>query len=177
MSVYTVVSIILMIAGAVMSGIHDLQFSLVGYLWVSLNCLLTASYILYMRYASTSIKLTKVGMVYYNNVLSCVVLFPLFLLSGDYAALSNPMIFTASFVNCNLVAGVVGVSLNFCSLWCIGATTATTYAIVGSLCKIPVTVLGFVLFRVPVTKEGMAFVTLGTLGGLCYGWSKLPSNK
>ena len=32
-----------------------------------------------------------------------------------------------------LVLGVVGVSLNFASLWCVGATSATTYAVVGSV--------------------------------------------
>lgn len=34
---------------------------------------------------------------------------------------------------CLNAAGVVGVLLNFASLWCVGATSATTYAVVGSV--------------------------------------------
>jgi GDP-mannose transporter len=101
----------------------------------------------------------------------------MFILAGEYSALQNPLILTYSFMNLNFFAGVMGVTHNFASLWCVGATGATTYAIVGSLCKIPLTILGFILFDVPVTNEGMAFIALGTLGGLLYGWSKLPPFK
>lgn len=31
--------------------------------------------------------------------------------------------------------------------------------------------------RTQVTNEGLAFITLGTLGGMLYGWSKLPPSK
>ncbi len=44
-------------------------------------------------------------------------------------------------------SGVVGILLSFSSLWCVSSTSATTYAIVGTLNKVPVTVLGAVIFH------------------------------
>ena len=48
-----------MTLGAVLSGANDLEFHPVGYFWMILNCMCTAGYVLYMRYASTNIKLPK----------------------------------------------------------------------------------------------------------------------
>jgi drug/metabolite transporter (DMT)-like permease len=39
-----VLSLLLMLAGAVMAGFADIAFSAVGYTWMALNCLATASY-------------------------------------------------------------------------------------------------------------------------------------
>eukprot|EP01031_Cornospumella_fuschlensis_P025688 gene25688-31022_t len=86
-SLSTILAIILIIIGAVMSGLHDLHFHLLGYLYTLLNVLCTTAYILYMRHASAHVKLSKIEM------------------------------------------------------------------------------------------EGLAFITLGTLGGMLYGWSKLPPSK
>ncbi len=171
----TAFAIILMTVGAIMAGANDVQFSWVGYFWMVLNCLLTSSYTLYMRYASVNINLPKLGMVYYNNLLSALLISPLCMISGDLEKLKNPLVFNKNFISLNFVAGIFGVCLNFSSLWCVGITSATTYAIVGSLCKIPITILGFLLFDVQVTDKGVAFIVLGTLGGLLYGYSKLPS--
>jgi len=81
---------------------------------------------------------------------------------------------TWPFIIANLAAGLLGFYLNFSSLWCVSATSATTYAIVGSLNKVPITVLGFMLFDVQMTREGVYFVTLATIGGFMYAYSKLP---
>eukprot|EP01031_Cornospumella_fuschlensis_P026020 gene26020-31422_t len=89
-SLSTILAIVLIIVGAVMSGLHDLHFHLLGYLYTLLNVACTTAYILYMRHAAAHVKLSKIEMV---------------------------------------------------------------------------------------TKEGLAFITLGTLGGMLYGWSKLPPSK
>ena len=58
-SYMTVASVVIMTLGAILSGANDLEFHAVGYFWMVLNCLCTAGYVLYMRYASTTIKLPK----------------------------------------------------------------------------------------------------------------------
>ncbi len=90
-----------------------------------------------MRYASTNIKLTKFGMVFYNNLLCSVLLLPLCLYFNEIpTALSSIEIFNPSFITLNVVAGILGFYLNFASLWCVAETSASTYAIVGSMCKV-----------------------------------------
>lgn len=164
-----------MTLGAILAGMNDLEFSLVGYVWMAINCCFTASYTLYMRFATANIKLSKFGMVYYNNLLSSIMLFVVCMLRNEFVALFSPGILTPRFISSTIVAGVFGFGLNFASLWCVSATSATTYAIVGSLNKVPVTLLGFVLFNAQMTSNGILFLTMATLGGFLFAYSKLPS--
>jgi GDP-mannose transporter len=168
----TITAILMMTIGAIMAGFNDLEFSFVGYCWMAVNCLCTSSYTLYMRYASTSIKLPRFGMVYYNNLLSAAMLLPICLVRREYEVFYDPRLTTSYLWICNTFAGIIGFYLNFASLWCVSATSATTYAIVGSLNKVPITVLGFVLFNAKMTTYGILYVVLATLGGYLYGYAK-----
>eukprot|EP00597_Dinobryon_sp_UTEXLB2267_P019181 CAMPEP_0201102612 /NCGR_PEP_ID=MMETSP0812-20130820/17913_1 /ASSEMBLY_ACC=CAM_ASM_000668 /TAXON_ID=98059 /ORGANISM="Dinobryon sp., Strain UTEXLB2267" /LENGTH=87 /DNA_ID=CAMNT_0047360187 /DNA_START=765 /DNA_END=1028 /DNA_ORIENTATION=- len=84
---------------------------------------------------------------------------------------------TNAFILSNSLAGIIGFYLNFASLWCVASTSATTYAIVGSLNKVPITVLGFVMFHAKMTSQGVIFVTMATIGGFIYAYAKLPQNN
>lgn len=165
-----------MTVGAVMAGANDLQFSWIGYTWMIVNCVLTAVYTLYMRYVSVNVKLTRTSMVFYNNLLSVAILSPICVLMGQHTAVMQPQFLTVEFVGLNILAGLLGVCLNFASLWCVAKTSATNYAIVGSLCKIPTLILGFVIFYTPVTWQGLMYIAMGTMGGLLYAYSKLPTS-
>lgn len=169
----TILSVAVMTIGAIMSGANDLQFTIIGYSWQALNCILTSSYTLYMRYASVNINLPKFGMVFYNNLLSCMILLPVCFLRGEFTMIQDPEILTMPFLVSTVLAGFIGFFLNFASLWCVSSTSATTYAIVGSLNKVPITLLGFILFQAQITNEGIIFVTMATLGGFMYAYAKL----
>jgi GDP-mannose transporter len=80
----TVISILVMTAGAALAGLNDLEFSWIGYFWMIMNCLSTSGYVLYTKYATSNIKLSKLGMVYYNNLLSSVLLIPVCLYLGKF---------------------------------------------------------------------------------------------
>ena len=127
-----------------------------------------------MRFASTTIKLPKFGMVFYNNLLCSILVVPLILLYNEVPMLSHPAIMNTQFIVMNVSAGVLGFFLNFASLWCVSETSASTYAIVGSMCKIPVTVLGVVLFNAPITEKGISFISMSLFGGFIYAYAKLP---
>lgn len=116
----------------------------------------------------------RFGMVYYNNVLSVMLLLPLVLFKGEYHTFFDPMFFSPKFWITNFLAGFFGFYLNFASLWCVATTSATTYAIVGSLNKVPITAMGFIFFDAKMTTEGIYFVVMATLGGFLYAYSKLP---
>lgn len=177
LSYLTLISVLIMVIGAALAGANDLEFNFLGYVWMGINCLFTAGYVLYMRFASTSIKLPRFGMVYYNNLISMILLLPFCILRSEFVAIFDPQIMTMPFLASNIVAGILGFYLNFASLWCVGATNATTYAIVGSLNKVPITVLGFLLFNAKMTTEGVLFIAMATAGGFLYAYSKLPSSN
>ena len=164
-----------MTIGTILSGINDLDYNLLGYTWLIINCSLTSLYILYMRYISTNIKLSRFGMLYYNNLISAMILFPICIIKGEFNSLVDEEIMTTSFIISNTFAGIIGVCLNFAILWCIGSTSATTFAIVGSFNKVPITILGFVIFKAKMTMEGIVFIIMSTLGSFLYAYAKLPN--
>ena len=51
-SVLSITAIFIMCVGAAFASANDLEFNLIGYFWMFVNCICTASYTLYMRYAS-----------------------------------------------------------------------------------------------------------------------------
>jgi len=174
----TITSVILMTIAAVAAGSNDLEFNLFGYFFLGLNCFCTSAYVLLMRHASNKIKWETWEKIYYNNLLSFFILLPYCLFSGEIGrAINDPGLMTYKFLFVNLVCAFIGFYLNFASLWCVAATSATTYAIVGSLNKVPITILGFIFFDTKMTVEGIIFITLATCAGFLYAYSKLPGSK
>ena len=112
-------------------------------------------------------------MVYYNNTLSITLLLPLVFINGEW-----PRIFEeASSWGTQLwfmwfLIGVSGFCISICSFWAVKATSPTTYSIVGTLNKIPLTILGFIFFHSPMTQLGTASIFIGLTGGVLYSYEK-----
>lgn len=167
-----------MLAGAVAAAWNDIYITFVGLFWMVCNCLATAGYVLYLKYATKSIKLTKFGMVFYNNVLCVFFLLPVASIIGDIRLFSNtPAIHTFEYFFKNFFAGFVGFFLNFASLNCVQQTGPTTYAIVGSLNKIPTSFLGWFLFDAVITGETWFFISVSMLGGFIYSYAKIKATR
>jgi len=177
-SFLSVFSVMLMTLAALMAAHEDLEFNVTGYFFLFLNLVSTSGYVLVMRYATTTsdIQLPRFGMLYYNNLISAMLLLPICFIKGELPrALFDPSLMTQSFLTVNTVAAVLGFYLNFASLWCVSATSATTYAIIGSLNKIPITILGFFMFDAKMTEAGVVYILIATLAGFLYAYSKLPT--
>ena len=169
-----VVALVIMAVGAIFAAINDVEFNLVGYIWMGINCCLTAAYVLYMRYASDYITMTRFGMVFYNNLLSVVFLVPLMFVFNELPAiLDEEVVMNLKFFTSNTLAGLFGVSLNFASLWCVACNSGTTYSVVGTVSKIPIILLGAFMFRTNITVPTIGFILCGTLGGFLYAMAKL----
>lgn len=171
-SVLVIASLVLVVAGAVLSAWTDLDFNLEGYVWMVLNCFCTSAYVLYMR-AAVQTRLSTWDKAYLNNVLSVPIGLFMALLAGEVTAASqSPMWGDSSFLTALLLSGITGFALNLASLWCVAATSATTYAMVGALNKIPVVLIGVFLFNNTMTWENGIFVTFGLMGGVVYAYAK-----
>lgn len=168
----------LMLGGAVLAAKNDVQISTMGLFWMAANCMSTAGYILYMKFAIKKINLSKFGMVFYNNVLCTVFLLPVTLLNGEMNTFWNTeAIHTFDYFWKNSFAGFVGFFLNFASLNCISNTGPTTYAIVGSLNKIPTAIMGSILFDDVITSQTWFFIAVSMCGGFLYSYAKIRSSK
>mmetsp|Transcript_239 Transcript_239/g.532 ORF Transcript_239/g.532 Transcript_239/m.532 type:complete len:375 (-) Transcript_239:1234-2358(-) len=167
----------IMLLGAIAAASNDISVTPVGLLWMALNCLSSSGYVLYMKRATEEIKLTKFGMVFYNNVLCVCFLLPAAIAMGQTTLLwESDALHTSDYFLVNLSAGMVGFLLNFASLQCVDAAGPTTYVTIGSLNKIPVAFLGYWLFDSAISQETWFFILVSMCGGFLYSYAKLQSS-
>lgn len=81
----------------------------------------------------------------------------------DDEAIRNPVFLTVAALSC-----VVGFSISYAALWFLSTTTPTTYSLVGSLNKIPVAIVGIVLFRAPTSATNIGSIAVGLLAGVLF---------
>lgn len=168
----------IMLTGAIAAAWNDIFITMQGLFWMSLNCVTTASYILSLKFATKNVKLSKFGMVFYNNVLCVMFLLPAAIFRGELTLfIQTKSLHTPAYMFQNIFAGFVGFFLNFASLNCVAATGPTTYAIVGSLNKIPVTILGYWLFDNIITPETWFFIGVSMCGGFLYSYAKIQTGR
>jgi drug/metabolite transporter (DMT)-like permease len=164
----------LTILGAVAAAGVDTRFSASGYAWMAANCAATAGYVLYMRSVTRTTKLTEFGGSLYNNVLALPLTAAAALASGDFpGVLRMPQWSSPGFVLALLLSGVIGFALSICSLWCMKATSASTYAIIGALNKVPLAAIGVLAFADPLTLKLALYIALGLGAGVMYAMAKV----
>lgn len=174
-------SLFLMIISAISGGITDLSFHAIGYTWQFINCFLTASYSLMLRRVmDTAKQVTKSGelnefsMVLLNNTLSLPLGVVLIFAFNEVDYLSQtPLLRLPTFWVVITFSGVLGLAISFTSMWFLHQTGATTYSLVGSLNKIPLSVAGILLFKVPTSLENSASIFFGLLAGVLFARAKM----
>lgn len=168
----------IMLLGAVLAARNDVDITFAGLFWMIANCVSTAGYVLYMKFATRSIKISTFGMVFVNNVLCVAFLLPVAAFKGEVEIFrSTSALHTSEYFFKNCFAGLVGFFLNFASLQCVAATGPTTYAIVGSLNKIPVSILGYLIFASVITPQTWFYIGVSMCGGFLYSYAKIQTSR
>ncbi|KAH0976541.1 hypothetical protein GBA52_026260 [Prunus armeniaca] len=70
----------------------------------------------------------------------------------------KPLLRLPTFWMVMTLSGFSGLAISFTSMWFLHQTGATTYSLVGSLNKIPLSVAGILLFKVPTSLENSASI-------------------
>ncbi|KAK6144106.1 hypothetical protein DH2020_020926 [Rehmannia glutinosa] len=174
-------ALFLMIISAISGGFTDLSFHAIGYTWQFINCFLTASYSLTLRrLMDTAKQVTKSGdlnefsMVMLNNSLSLPLGILLIFVFNEVDYLSEtPLLRLPTFWLVMTFSGFLGLAISFTSMWFLHQTGATTYSLVGSLNKIPLSVAGILLFKVPTSLENSASIFFGLLAGVLFARAKM----
>lgn len=171
-----IVAFAIMLGGALAAAWKDITITYTGLFWMMLNCFASAGYVLYMKFATKTLKLSKFGMVFYNNLLCMVFLFPVAAYMGQVKVfLRTDAIHTPDYFGKNFFAGVVGFLLNFASLNCVSLAGATSYAIIGSLNKIPLAIMGYFIFDTYISNDTWFFISVSMCGGFLYSYGKLKT--
>ncbi|KAL6062028.1 GDP-mannose transporter into the lumen of the Golgi [Balamuthia mandrillaris] len=167
-------SLVVMFLGSVVAGFNDLEFNAVGYFYMLLNCASQCAYVLSMKRAQNLARLDPFNSVYYNNVLSVPSLLLLLVLQGELSSstFASEAFQHSSFYLMLIANGGCGFAISMTCFWAIQATSPTTYSVVGALNKIPLTIIGSILFGNRFTTMGAISIFVGLSGGVIYAWAK-----
>ncbi|CDZ97014.1 gdp-mannose transporter [Phaffia rhodozyma] len=153
----------------------------IGYFWMAINCVATATYLLTMR---KRIKLTGFkdwDSMMYNNLLSIPILIVASILFEDWGSASLNRNFPSENRNFLLFAiafsGAAAVFISYSTAWCIRVTSSTTYSMVGALNKLPIAASGMIFFSDPVNFTNVTSVLVGFFAGLVYSAAKNEQAK
>ena len=186
----------LMVAGGALTYATDLDGTPAGYAWMGANVCVSAGYALALRAAVTrpnGVSLSRMEMVYYNAALSALPVALLAWYTGELGAVFGPGAIAkdgdrlawplaglhgeaggvpVGFVAVLVFSGAVGFLLLLAALRCVERTSSTTYAVVGALNKVPLTILGALLFRARLSWKGGSFIAASLAGGVLYASAK-----
>jgi len=153
----------------------------IGYMWMLVNCLASAAYVLAMRKRIKVTGFSDWETMFYNNLLSIPVLAVFSILvedwSSDNLARSFPaetrtfLLFTIAF------SGAAAVGISYTTAWCIRTTSSTTYSMVGALNKLPVAASGMLFFGDTVNFGSVSAISLGFFAGIVYAVAKNNQKK
>ncbi|KAI4967745.1 hypothetical protein ZWY2020_015134 [Hordeum vulgare] len=122
--------------------------------------------------------LNELSMVLLNNVLSLPlgVILVLGFNEVEYL-LETPLLRMPTFWIVITASGVLGLAISFTSMWFLRQTSATTYSLVGSLNKIPLSIAGILLFKVRTSMENSISILFGLLAGVFFARAKLRESS
>ena len=81
---------------------------------------------------------------------------------------TDPALQSPEFLAIAALSCAIGFSISYAALWFLSTTTPTTYSLVGSLNKIPVAIVGIVIFAAPTTPANIASISVGLLAGVLF---------
>ncbi|KAL8281186.1 hypothetical protein RQP46_006544 [Phenoliferia psychrophenolica] len=148
----------------------------IGYVWMIINCIVSAGYVLAMRKRIKVTNFRDWDTMMYNNLLSIPVLVFFSLTLEDWSKESLAANFPPESKNVLLfaicVSGAAAVFISYTTAWCLRTTSSTTFSMVGALNKLPVAASGMIFFGDPVTFHSVIAIMLGFVAGLVYSAAK-----
>ncbi|KAJ1489600.1 hypothetical protein T484DRAFT_3470976 [Baffinella frigidus] len=166
-------SMLMLFMGSFVAGFYDLKYDFYGYLAMFLN---VATNVIHVNVTK---RIQKRGIVknyvalHYQSIFFMVILFPS-MISQDFSSVINKLVreepWDVQFAF--LSTGVNGVVIALCSMWCIEATSGSTYSMVGALNKIPLAILGIFIFNDPLNLLNLSGVFLGLVGGILFSYDR-----
>eukprot|EP00949_MAST-11_sp_MAST-11-sp1_P002401 g2401.t1 len=172
------VALLLMLVGAVMAAANDLQFDAGGYAWMALNCIFCSAYTLSVRSVKDATGLSSAAMSFYNSAISLPILLTYATVVGDISQWTGDVFGgSVSSFTMLILSGAVGTSLGASVFWCVTCTSASTASFVGTLNKIPITLLGSLFFGSTLDANAYIFVAMNLLGALVFVYGKVMKRK
>lgn len=113
----------------------DSNFSVQAYLWIAVWYVASIFEIIYVKHLVSSSLMTTWGQTYYQNILAVPFLLAMFLFLGESQVLKNTE-WTLSAILFILLSCIAGLGMSFLSFHLRDMISATSFSIVGNMCKV-----------------------------------------
>lgn len=164
----TLLAMVMMVLSSIVAGYNDLKYHRLGYLAMFVNVATNLLHVQLTKHIQKAGGIKKEEVLHYQSVFMCIFLLPLIYNSNVASILAKlsqqPTETLVAFVS----TGINGVIIALCSMWCIEATSGSTYSMVGALNKIPSSILGIVIFNDPINVLNLGGVAIGLVGGIIF---------
>lgn len=169
---------VLMISGSYLGAKGDPWVTSWGIFWTFANIVATVGYTLYMKQLLGDVKkqIGRYGPVFYNNLLSI----PFFIIGallepGDMVeAVLTTTPYGKFFL---LLVTVLSSGMTFTVFWCMEMTSPTTFSVFGALNKVPLSLLGIVIFKQYPEPMGYVGISLALSAGFLYTYLNIQEEK
>eukprot|EP00889_Picochlorum_renovo_P000670 jgi/Picre1/27700/NNA_000664.t1 len=129
------------------------------------------------KYTSKGERLDEFSMVFYNNLLSLPLIFAVMVMQGELTTLpQQPDLTNPAFLIVAALSGLVSFGISFSVLWFLSSTTPTTFSLVGSLNKIPVSFIGLILYESQWSLPNLLSILVGLASGVVFVIAKQKAN-
>lgn len=166
-------AVCLMVAGAVVAGMGDAEFSSRGYLLALGSSFSQAAYLMYVQRTGkgkAKAGLSAHGLLYLQALISLPVLIVLSILF-EYSAVSQHTLSSSLLVTLG-TSSLLGALLNFALFWCTMSNSALTTTIVGVVKGSATTLIGVLFLSKLPTLLNMFGILLNTVGAVLYSLIK-----
>ncbi|GJD11102.1 GDP-mannose transporter [Galdieria sulphuraria] len=161
LSMCMLASFIMMIIGNIIAGYNDITFSFWGYVWAVLNVLCNIIYV-----------------VYHNSILSLFWMTILAFICGEWTDFGSSFVSSSTTFKLSFVmSGILGIGISAASFYCIASTSGTTFSFVGSVNKVPVILLGWLIFDTEISFGSWVGVAIGLFASFLFTYANTRTTK
>lgn len=179
----SVISVFVMMLGALIAGWGDLAFDLLGYLLVLINNIATALNLSLMKKIASSAlgsaDESNFGVVYYNSLLSIPMLLVFCLFNDNEFARARSFEFYSDpgFLLAFFSSALMAFGINYSTFWCTTVNSPLTTSVTGQAKNVLTNVLSIIIFGVDCTASLVIGLSIGLFGGFMYAWVKYKEQQ
>ena len=129
-----------------------------GYAWIGLWYGVAVFEMVYVKHVITTVEMTTWGRTFYNNAIAFVPMALLLPLSGELARFNGSQL-TVTGISSLALSCVLGVGMSFFSFKLRALVSATSFSVVGNVCKVLTILVNIVIWD----KHAGVWGTLGLL--------------
>jgi len=162
------ISVLLMVAGAVVAYMGDLTFSMVGYALTIASTIANAGYLVCIRFTKERTQCGEFEMMFYNNVLSIPFVVPLVAGLELDGLIHYQHWFDPGFILCFFMSAVLAFLLNYFLFLCSTVNSPLTTSVTGQVKAILSVIIGLFFFGDVIVTPLLLFGLAISCGGSIY---------